>query len=265
MSGVYYSDNDPFCCAWLRELMTAGLVPEGAYEGGKMAHVSGRMNVPEQGIAAPDGHFTTSLLRSEAMPRNPTSISCNRPPKPGLAEKRCSRCRQVKPVARFGPEKRSADGYRYECRDCQAERHLAYRARNGAVMNQKQRERYRAEPERHRAYARRHRDLCRAEEMITGAKRRAKAKGLPFDLDGHVEDIRRRLAVGLCEMTGLPFRFGGRRNWATPSLDRIDPARGYVHGNVRIILHGMNTALANWGEEVLLTMVSAWQQRAKER
>lgn len=87
-------------------------------------------------------------------------------------------------------------------------------------------------------------------------------KDLPFNLDSYITEIEQRLSLGRCEMTGLPFDFDGKRGgWANPSIDRIDQSRGYVYANVRLILFGLNTAIGHWGEDVLLSMVAAWQAR----
>jgi hypothetical protein len=71
-----------------------------------------------------------------------------------------------------------------------------------------------------------------------------------------------RLCFGRCELTGIQFDFNGRRGgWANPSIDRKDAACGYVYANIRIILHGLNTAIGHWGEDILLRMIAAWQER----
>lgn len=59
-------------------------------------------------------------------------------------------------------------------------------------------------------------------------------------------------------MTELPLKVEGGRTWDSPSLDRVEPSKGYVYSNIRIISFGMNSALNNWGEETLEVMVTAW-------
>lgn len=55
-----------------------------------------------------------------------------------------------------------------------------------------------------------------------------------------------------CAVTGLPFDFKGKKgNWHknpfSPSLDRINRSIGYVPGNVRVVLTGVNIAINEWG------------------
>lgn len=105
----------------------------------------------------------------------------------------------------------------------------------------------------------------RAVHAICSARRRAKQKGVAFDLDQHRDNIQSRIDRGICELTGLPFNLQAKAPfpWDAPSLDRIKPERGYVLSNVRVILYGLNAALGHWGEDVLNTMVEAWLSQQK--
>lgn len=38
---AYYNDNDPFCCSWLRELISAGLIMDGVVDSRSIVEVSG--------------------------------------------------------------------------------------------------------------------------------------------------------------------------------------------------------------------------------
>ena len=98
--------------------------------------------------------------------------------------------------------------------------------------------------------------------MVGAAKHRAKKAWLPFDLDAYRSEIRSRLA-GSCELTGLPFNIGGARDWDSPSIDRIDPEKGYVYTNIRIILWSLNSAFGYWGEEKFEQVARAWLERRK--
>lgn len=68
---------------------------------------------------------------------------------------------------------------------------------------------------------------------LRGAKARAKAKKLPFDLD--IKYIKSIFPSDyMCPALRIKMKFSskGRDNHASPSLDRIIPSRGYVKGNV---------------------------------
>lgn len=71
--------------------------------------------------------------------------------------------------------------------------------------------------------------------MLRNARYRSIQKGLPFDLS--IEDLE-PLLVPLCPVLGIRMETRrGRKgpSETSPSLDRIEPAKGYVRGNVLII------------------------------
>jgi hypothetical protein len=76
--------------------------------------------------------------------------------------------------------------------------------------------------------------------LRVSAERRAKAKGIEFDiLLDDVPDI-----PDICPIALIPLfaRDDGTRGPCdnSPTLDRVDPALGYVKGNLRIISHKAN-------------------------
>lgn len=105
----------------------------------------------------------------------------------------------------------------------------------------------------------------RGQVLVAYARRRAKERGLPFDLDDHVEEIQRRIDAGQCELSGLAFSLVGGRTWDSPSIHRREPAGGYVIENVQVICHGLNAALGEWGSDVLELMVTAMQSFRSSR
>jgi len=72
--------------------------------------------------------------------------------------------------------------------------------------------------------------------LFNSAKSRSKKNRTEFSI--RVSDI---VIPQLCPVLGMPlatnWAAGGRHNpnWNAPSLDRIDPRRGYVPGNIRVI------------------------------
>lgn len=77
----------------------------------------------------------------------------------------------------------------------------------------------------------------RLKETLTRVKSRAKLKSVPFNLT--LEDLK-GLVVKYCPILNIelnwynPQNEGGRAE-DTPALDRIDPKKGYVRGNVAFI------------------------------
>ena len=98
----------------------------------------------------------------------------------------------------------------------------------------------------------------RARRLVLAARSRARAKGLPYDLDQHMDSITWALEGGRCALTGVPFDFSAGRTWRSPSIDRIVPELGYVHGNVRVVCWGVNSALGEWGLAALKEMLCSW-------
>ena len=91
-------------------------------------------------------------------------------------------------------------------------------------------------------------------KSMKGARLRAKAKGMDFDLsaDWIIQRVERNNFE--CELTGVEFytgRFGLPVNRGfTPSLDRIDNSKGYTKDNVRIVLLAANIMMSDWGHAV---------------
>ena len=81
---------------------------------------------------------------------------------------------------------------------------------------------------------------------VTDAKRRAKAKNVPFNLTTqYIKDIWPK--DNICPALGIPFTFGGHvtKNYSSAALDRIIPSKGYVKGNVQIVSGLANSIMTN--------------------
>ena len=92
-------------------------------------------------------------------------------------------------------------------------------------------------------------------EMLCGAKSRAKAKNLPFDLD--LQYVR-SIINDKCPIFNFELKWDNpKQMYNSPSLDRIIPELGYVKGNVQIISNLANTMKSNASVEQLLTF-SKW-------
>ena len=116
--------------------------------------------------------------------------------------KRCSSCRLQKPLPEFYKKAEAKDGLNSRCKSCEL---------HGKSLDyEKHLERY----------------------MFHRAKRRAKAKGMDFNIE--VSDI---VIPELCPIFNLAMETQGVY---APSIDRIDATQGYVKGNIRVISYRAN-------------------------
>jgi len=96
----------------------------------------------------------------------------------------------------------------------------------------------------------------RATIAVASAARRAKKKGLPFDLDQ--QWMVEKLENGVCELSGAKFELNSTQlepSPRAPSIDRIVPCRGYTRNNCRVIAVSLNYLLGSWGEGAALEVV----------
>lgn len=83
---------------------------------------------------------------------------------------------------------------------------------------------------------RRHREEPRI-QLLQSAKKRAKAKNIPFLLTMSDLTVPER-----CPLLGIKLVVGeGKMHAQSPSLDRLIPELGYVKGNVRVISYKANS------------------------
>ena len=93
--------------------------------------------------------------------------------------------------------------------------------------------------------------------LYWNARNRAKAKGIEFALQ--VSDI---VVPKLCPVLGLELVIGtGFAKPNSPSLDRIDPALGYIPGNIAVISHKANTIKSNATMDELKRVLSYMERR----
>ena len=97
--------------------------------------------------------------------------------------------------------------------------------------------------------------------MWARAKRRAESDALPFDLDPTEITIPDR-----CPVFGWPLEIGdGASQDTSPSLDKLDPAKGYVQGNVWVISHLANRIKNNATLEQLEAVAAALRKRMEKK
>lgn len=90
--------------------------------------------------------------------------------------------------------------------------------------------------------SRRHRVADRQVRWLGATRQRAKRDGIAFDLKSEELSV-----PEVCPVLGIPLfrqRGNGPRD-NSPSLDRIDPSKGYTKDNVRVISYRANRIKGN--------------------
>lgn len=93
-------------------------------------------------------------------------------------------------------------------------------------------------------------------KLIIAAKGRAKARRLPFDL---TPEWGQQRWTGFCELTKIPFspRRDSSSSIFSPSIDRIEPAKGYTQNNCRFVLLGVNGLKHDGTDEAMYFVAAA--------
>jgi len=142
--------------------------------------------------------------------------------------KQCARCKEFLPSCSFHVVKRTGKLTSY-CRACNAKNSKEHYIKNHDHIKE-------------------YRKSKQDEATLSSIKKRAKQKGLEFDLD--VEDIRGTT----CPVFGIELQRGSKQgpSDSAPSVDRIDNSKGYVKGNVQVLSNLANKMKANATPEQLL-------------
>lgn len=108
-------------------------------------------------------------------------------------------------------------------------KHEQLKARSRERYHERKQER--DELDKMRKYSRDRYASDRRLSLFEGAKRRAKLEGLPFTIT--IDDI---VIPDMCPVLGIPIVLGQPANSPNlPSLDKFDPALGYVPGNITVM------------------------------
>jgi hypothetical protein len=148
--------------------------------------------------------------------------------------KQCTVCSEKLPVTDFYKRAKASDGIQSYCKKCANKRAEVYSKAN-PVMRQ-------------------------TINMLCKARERAREKHLEFNIDN---EYVRSLVITHCPILGIPLEWSRNRGngklslAGSPSLDRIDPTKGYVKGNVWIISHRANRIKSDATHEELKLVTKA--------
>ncbi len=169
-----------------------------------------------------------------------------------LLEKQCPKCKQIFPVEMFNKNKSKSDGLSSNCRNCDNKRGRNWYADAGKQWT--------------KDYEKANPVLVMTKKLICLARQRAKEKNLPFDID--LDYVRSMVGENAefashCPVLKMPLEWsrhrgnGGKVLPNSPSIDRIDPARGYIKENIWVISHRANQIKSDASHEELKLVTKA--------
>ena len=90
--------------------------------------------------------------------------------------------------------------------------------------------------------------------ILMSIRSRAKKDNIPFNLTKEWCITR---WTGRCELCNLPFVLNEKRHPLSPSIDKIDPNKGYVQNNCRFVLWGVNAMKGIGTDEDVFVIANA--------
>ena len=108
----------------------------------------------------------------------------------------------------------------------------------------------------------------RVRKLTNEANYRSRKRGLEYDLD--VEWVFQQAKNG-CPKTGLTFNLNGsgdstkKKNLLSPSIDRIDTAKGYTKDNCRVVSWWYNMVRNNYSDEETLELCRTFVKHQSEK
>lgn len=148
--------------------------------------------------------------------------------------------------------------YYQEHREEQREKGRQWFAEHRDEDNERRKQHYHANKDANRPVRRDKRYEARLttpwQKLLSGARERAKRKGIPYDLTNEWAANR---WTGNCELTNIPFRLGllaSGPKFFSPSIDRIVPSLGYTQSNCRFILWSVNAMKYNGTDDDVIML-----------
>ena len=143
----------------------------------------------------------------------------------------------------------TSKAYREKNKESLKQRNKEYYLKNKEAICERtaehKRNKYKANPEKDLAKQKLWKIANQEKYLVQNARARAKKYGVVFDIsadDIHIPEVCPYLGIKL-----EPFS-----EWASPSLDKINPALGYVKGNIQVISNLANTMKSSANMEQLV-------------
>jgi hypothetical protein len=157
----------------------------------------------------------------------------------------CTKCLIEKNLSEFYLAKGASDGHTYNCKSCYAAYRESKREQARIYMS-KLRETRKDELNAKKREFWNKQDFRK--KLICQVRARAKTRGFDFDLE--INDIP---YTEICPLLGCKLIPGTQHDYEyTHSLDRIDPTKGYIKGNVWVMSKKANSMKNNASKEELI-------------
>jgi predicted DNA-binding transcriptional regulator AlpA len=95
--------------------------------------------------------------------------------------------------------------------------------------------------------------------LARNARKRSARRGLQYGLPDRAVHTLFDQQRGRCAVSGMEFtldKFGAITAPFAPSLDRIENAKGYEPGNVRLVCCAVNYLMNHWGDQVYAALAA---------
>ena len=198
----------------------------------------------------------------------------------------CWICKTEYPLDRdhFYKDSKDKSGFQKRCIECNKKTNKRYIEKNPDYFPNKGKERYHNEKSinpnynknRYSKYKEQYlkyrkdwklTEYGRIYDIFSAAKSRSLKKKIPFDLT--FEDVIKMYHEqdNKCALTGLALITNEQREEGihyypfAPSIDKIDPSKGYVLGNIRIVAVITNLALNGFGDRIFDQMCRAYIEK----
>ena len=168
-----------------------------------------------------------------------------------MQTKQCTCCKEVKILSDFYIHRAKKSGFQSHCKNCDKVKNKTYRDNNKNKITERNKVNYENNKERWQIYHQANKDSG----ILKGIRQRSKKKGIECDLE--LEDI---AYPEFCPVLGLKLERKSNNKGPTknsPSVDRIDPTKGYVKDNIQMISNLANTMKQDATPEQLL-MFADW-------
>lgn len=140
--------------------------------------------------------------------------------------KRCHRCHEWKPFEEFSLNKTRWHGYVEDCKACVSV-YMKSRYVPAIPRVKKPKPPKKVKPVLSKEQA-------KLKKLLGSAKTRARKRGLPYD-DVSYLDLHYPTHCPVIPSIELTYETNPKNRWAGASIDRIEPAKGYVKGNIQIM------------------------------